>query len=94
MTFNPHWVSAPGTTISDIMESNNVTHRELCDKLGLEAAEFYLLLLGDLEINDDLAEKLSKWAGSSKAFWLAREANYREGLAKGYKKINQEDLGL
>lgn len=42
----------------------------------------YDLLDAKIEIDDKLADKLSKIFKTSKEYWIKREKDYREGLKK------------
>ena len=85
-TFNPNWVSAPGDTILDLLENKDLTSKEFSEMLGLSLKDTHLLLNGDYEINDELAEKLFISFSISKQFWINREKNYRDGLKRGLKR--------
>jgi len=87
LVFDPDWVSAPGDSINDVLEHYKLTPEWLAGQLSLTEADTQKLLAGDLEITDELAEKLATAVRYSKQFWINRERHYREGLAKGLKKV-------
>lgn len=74
--------SPPGDTISDIMQENGISRRKLCCKLDITESMLSHLLTGVFHIDDDMAEKLSDVLGSTPAFWMNRERQYREALAE------------
>lgn len=85
-TFNPNWVSAPGDTILDLLEYKDMTSEEFSKMVDLSISDAHLLLNGEYEITDELAEKLSIAFSISKQFWINRENTYRTGLKKGLKR--------
>jgi HTH-type transcriptional regulator / antitoxin HigA len=85
--FNPDWCSAPGDTIFDCLDERGMSVEMLVEAMREDRDTIALLLIGEYTLDDDLAGKLSDVLGASKQFWLNREAQYREGLAKGLKKI-------
>lgn len=80
--FNPNWVSAPGDTITDILVERNLTELQLAEWLGYPHDHIRDLLQGRLMITIDTAQKLQSVLGGSPAFWMIRESQYREGLAR------------
>lgn len=78
--FNPDWISPPGDTIRDIMSERVITRRKLGCMLNLSESCIIGLLDGSLEIDNDLATRLSKKLGSSVTFWETREKEYREAI--------------
>ncbi len=81
-TFTPDWVSPPGDTIADILEERDWTQVQLADRLGYTTKHISLLINGKAPINEETALKLERVLGSTTAFWLNREAQYRAGLAR------------
>lgn len=80
--FNPDWVSPPGDTIGDILEERDWTQVQLADYLGYSIEFINQLINGEAPINEETARKLEQVLGSTAAFWLRREAQYRAALAK------------
>ncbi|MEH2290997.1 helix-turn-helix domain-containing protein [Nostoc sp.] len=81
-TFTPDWVSPPGDTIADILEERDWTQVQLAERLGYTTKHISLLINGKAPINEETALKLERVLGSTTAFWLNREAQYRAGLAR------------
>ena len=76
--FKPAWRSPPGDTVSDLLEERGLDPSWLEDRLGLTTTEVLDLLSGTMMLDADLAYGLSVCFGSPAAFWLRREADYRE----------------
>ncbi|MBD2455218.1 helix-turn-helix domain-containing protein [Nostoc sp. FACHB-87] len=81
-TFTPDWVSPPGDTIADILEERDWTQVQLAERLGYTTKHISQLINGKAPINEETALKLERVLGSTTAFWLSREAQYRAGLAR------------
>lgn len=74
------WASPPGETIQAVMRDRHLALDRVADATGLTAFEFERLLSGDLGINLSMARALSDCVGATAAFWLTREAQYRDDL--------------
>ena len=81
-TSSPDWASPPGDTIVDLMEEKGWTRIELARRLGFSARHLNQLINGSVSITNDTALRLERVLGSTANFWLNREANYRERLAR------------
>lgn len=81
-TFSPDWVSPPGDTILDMLDERGWKQTELARRTGYTTKHISLLINGKATITDETAIKLERVIGSTAHFWLAREAQYREGLVR------------
>jgi plasmid maintenance system antidote protein VapI len=70
--YNPDFVSPPGDTVEDIIEERELNVTQLAKQLGLTKEEFDLFLAGNKALIPELTV-----LGSSRAFWLERERQYR-----------------
>lgn len=80
--FQPDWVSPPGETIADLLEEKGWTQAEFAQRCGYTTKHASLLINGKAAITEDTALKLERVLGSSARFWLVREAQYRETIAR------------
>ena len=80
--FEPDWASAPGDTITDIMEENDWSLPFVKGLLDMDDLTLARLLAGSLSIDDDLAETLANVFGSTPEFWQAREKQYRAAIIR------------
>jgi HTH-type transcriptional regulator / antitoxin HigA len=80
--FAPDWVSPPGSTVADLIEERGWTQQELAQRSGFTTKHISLLINGKAPITEDTAVKLERVLGSTMRFWLTREAQYREALAR------------
>jgi addiction module HigA family antidote len=85
----PDWVSPPGDTILDALEEKGWTQAELAERTGYTRKHINQLVRGKAPINEETALKLERALGASAGFWLTREAQYRELLAR---RSELEDL--
>lgn len=80
--FQPNWVSAPGETITDLLEERNLSSTKFSEQIGYTPLQVSKLLQGRVIITIELARQLEVVLGSSAAFWMNRESQYREDVAR------------
>lgn len=80
--FLPDWVSPPGETISDILDERGLSVTEFAKDLGNSSDYARQLLSGYIQITEEVASKLANLFGISAGFWLSRESQFRDGLAR------------
>lgn len=76
------WVSSPGDAIADLLEERDWTQAQLAERLGYTTKHISELINGKAPINEETALKLERFLGSTAAFWLRYEAQYRAALAR------------
>lgn len=84
------WISPPGETISDLLEEKGWTQAELGMRLGYTSKHVSLLINGKASITEDTALRLERVLGGDMGFWLSREAQFRENLARAGEAQNLE----
>ena len=82
ITSEPDWVSAPGESILDRLEELGWTQKELAGRLGYTTKHVSQLVNGKAPITEDTALRLERVLGGTAQFWLEREAQYREAIAR------------
>ena len=80
--FRPDWTSPPGETLADILEDRGWSQTEFAERTGYTEKHVSLLINGKASITEATALKLELVMGNPAAFWLSREARYREALAR------------
>lgn len=85
--FEPDWAVSPGETIGAILSARSLSRECFAEGLGESVELVQRLLLGLETINDDLADRISHCLGSSHAFWIAREKQFRTDS----NRISQRD---
>ncbi|MDO9092551.1 MAG: helix-turn-helix domain-containing protein [Rubrivivax sp.] len=82
LTYTPREVSPPGATLRDLMEERDWKQRELAHRLGRPVQAVNEILAGKKAITEDTAIELERVLQVPAQFWLAREAQFREYLAR------------
>src|SRR5438132_5099709 len=80
--YAPREVSPPGDTLRDLMEERALSQAELSRRLGRPAQAVNEIVAGKKEITEDTALELERVLQVPAHFWLAREARYREYMAR------------
>lgn len=75
-------ISPPGESISDLLEEKGWTQVEFCTRIGYTPKHVSLLINGKATITEDTALRLERVLGGDMGFWLTREAQFRENLAR------------
>jgi len=78
----PDWISPPGETILDILEERGWSQSELAERIGYTRKHINQLVKGNASITEETALRLERVLGSTAGFWLNREAQYRELIAR------------
>jgi addiction module HigA family antidote len=67
----------PGTIFLEfVMARNNVSRTGAASRLGVTLDVLDKFINGEISINDDWANRLSKFSGCSKDFWIELQTNY------------------
>ena len=82
LPYSPREVSPPGATLRDLMEERDWKQRELAHRLGRPIQAVNEILAGKKEITEDTALELERVLQVPAQFWLVREAQFRECLAR------------
>lgn len=91
LTYQPSTVSPPGSTLLELLEERGITQAELARRMGRPLNPINEMILGAKEITEDTALELERVLGTPAHFWLAREANYREFLARQRDAVRMPD---
>jgi len=77
-----NWASPPGETILDILEERGWSQSELAVRTGYTQKHIDQLIQGNAPITEETALVLERVLGSTVGFWLNREAQYRDLIAR------------
>jgi HTH-type transcriptional regulator / antitoxin HigA len=80
--FQPDWTSAPGETISDLLAERDISLADFANRMNFSAKDATDLLEGRSTITIDVARKLKETVGGSVEFWVSRDYQYREDVAR------------
>lgn len=87
--YTPDWVSPPGETLLETIESLGITQKELADRMGRPKKTVNEIVKGKAIITSETALQLEKVLNVPARFWLNRELQYRESLAR---QAEQQDI--
>jgi hypothetical protein len=93
--FGPDWCAAPAGTLYDFMRRDHLSVSQCAARVGstiTDRANTEVLLTEVLDrepLTDLHAVLLQALTGAPAAFWLQREADYRDGLARGLKDTSR-----
>jgi len=80
--FEPDYAIPPGETLKEVMESLNMSQKELAVRTGLTVQSLNRIFKGDQPISYETANKLELATSVPAGMWNNLEAQYREQLAK------------
>lgn len=81
-SYDPDFVSPPGGSLEDLLEEREMTQAELATRTGLSKKTVNEIINGKAAISADSAQKLELALGVPSSFWLSRETQYRDHIAK------------
>jgi Zn-dependent peptidase ImmA (M78 family)/plasmid maintenance system antidote protein VapI len=80
--FQPDWYSSPGDTILDILSEREIPILEFSERMGQTLDATKNLLEGNSSITISVAKRLHENLGASVEFWMNRDFQYHQGVAK------------
>ncbi len=80
--FEPDYAISPGETLKEVMESLNMSQKELAVRTGLTVQSLNRIYKREQPITYETANKLELATGVPARMWNNLEAQYREQLAK------------
>lgn len=88
----PRWASAPGETLGAVVSERQLDLGDLAPALGLSTGDTRMLLAGALPLTVAVARNLSATVGGTTEFWMTREAQYQDDLARVQADKWSQDL--
>jgi len=88
--FEPDYAVSPGETLKEVMESLNMSQKELAVRTGLTVQSLNRIFKGSQPISYETANKLELATGVPARMWNNLEAQYREQLAKAKERKQLE----
>ena len=82
LTYRAPVVTPPGDSLAELLEERGMSQAELATRMGRPHNAINEVVKGVKQITADTAVELEKALGVPARFWLAREARYREYLAR------------
>lgn len=87
--FQPDWASAPGETITDILQEREISSESFAISMGLSGEETNDLLHGRSTVTLNVARLLTGVLGASVEFWMSRDYQYRQDS----RRLQEEEVG-
>jgi len=84
--FEPDYEISPGETLKEVMESLNISQKELAVRTGLTVQSLNRIFKGDQPISYETANRLELATGVTARMWNNLEAQYREQLAQNKER--------
>lgn len=84
--FEPDYAIPPGQTLREVMESLNMSQKELAIRTGLTVQSLNRIFKGNQPISYETVSKLELATGVPARMWNNLEAQYREQLAKANER--------
>ncbi len=84
--FQPDWTSPPGDTIADAVRERGMTLAEFAERMSAGVAEVEGLIHGRIPISIKIARQLRNALGGSVEFWVSRDFQYREDVARSHRQ--------
>ncbi|MCF7673843.1 MAG: helix-turn-helix domain-containing protein [Akkermansiaceae bacterium] len=81
-TYLPDSVSPPGDTLEDVLDDRGMSQAELAERTGLSRKTINLIVNGKAPLSQESALLFEKALGIPAGFWISREKDYREFLAR------------
>jgi len=80
--FEPDYAIAPGSTLLEVMESLEMTQKELARRTGLTEQTLTRIIKGEQPVSYETANRFELVTGVPARFWNNLEAQYREQKSK------------
>ncbi len=89
--FEPDYAVHPGETLREKLEELNMNPKEFAVRVGKPVKTISNILNGKSSITPEIAVQFEKVLGISASFWMAKQANYSEYIAREKEKQKLED---
>ncbi|TMC24004.1 MAG: HigA family addiction module antidote protein [Chloroflexi bacterium] len=80
--YQPDFVSSPGETLLETLETIGMSQAELAKRMGHPVKTIHEILYKKSAITAEIAVQLEQVLHIPASFWLRREQQYRESLAR------------
>jgi len=90
-TYRPDMVSYPGETVLETIEAFGMSQAELAERMGRPKKTVNEIVNGKAAITPETAIQLERVLGVPARFWMNREQQYREALARSTERTHLEE---
>ena len=88
--YNPDFVTPPGESLLETLEVIGMSQAEFAERTGRPKKTINEIIRGKAMITPETALQFEKVLGVPASFWINREQNYQEWLAREQEKSNLE----
>ena len=88
--YNPDFVTPPGETVLETLEVIGMSQAEFAERTGRPKKTINEIIRGKAMITPETALQFEKVLGVPASFWINREQNYQEWLARERERSNLE----
>ncbi len=88
--YNPDFVTNPGETLLETLEFIGMSQAEFAERTGRPKKTINEIVHGKATITPETALQFEKVLGVSARFWLNREKNFQEWLAREQQRVELE----
>ncbi len=81
-TYRPDFVTPPGDSLSELIETLGMSQVELAKRMGRPTKTINEIIKGIARVTSETALQLERVLGTPASFWNQREAHYQEFLAR------------
>jgi HTH-type transcriptional regulator / antitoxin HigA len=89
-SYEPDYAVPPGETLQEVMQSLDMTQRDLAARAELTVQSLIRIFKGEQPISYETANKLELVTNVPARFWNNLESNYREQLARSAEREQME----
>lgn len=86
----PDTVSVPGETLEEVLVERGMSQAELAERTGRPKKTINEIVKGKAAITPETALQFERVLGIPAGFWIGREQNYRESLARAREALEFE----
>ena len=90
--YNPDFVTPPGETLLETLEFIGMSQAEFAERTGRPKKTINEIIRGKAAITPETALQFEKVLGVTASFWINREQNYQEWLAREQERSSFEKL--
>jgi addiction module HigA family antidote len=88
--YHPDFVTPPGETLLETLEVLGMSQAELAERTGRPKKTINEIVRGKAAITSETALQFEKVLGVPASFWISREQNYQEWLAREQERLALE----
>ncbi len=89
--YSPEAVSPPGETLEEVLEARRMSQSEFAERTGRPKKTINEIVKGKAAITPETAIQFERVLGIPSSFWMAREQNSRESLARARELEDQRE---